>query len=498
MTSLIFGIFLFIICLIGYFFAYWFSRQQKYTYAIATIILCGLLLRLYTGFDLYLHDWDEKYHALVAKNLINHPFKPTLYDNPLLPYQLERWVENNVWLEKGPIPLWNCAVSLRLFGLNEVAVRIPAIVLSTIAILLTFLIGKLLFNRKVGLMASFLHSVNGLLIEVAGGRVSSDMVETTFIFFVELGVFIGVYAIIHRKLYLMSMLIGFITGCSLLCKWSPGLIVIPVWLAGAYFSKKYTIKQLFLCIIFMSVSCGLTFSAWIIYILNTFPQEAKFVLRKFLFAYNKSFEGHEAPFYYYFDHILRMIFGELVYIPLLLSLYFLFWKRRRWQLILISVWWLVPIVIFSFGAMKRQTYMLISAPAIFLIISFCWFYLKSVREKVKFKWVVSIVLFLLIALPVRYCIERVKPFERRDRNPDWAVKARSLRYKIPAGNNVVIFNVEKNIEIMFYNDCTAYQKLPSLDTLKQLQSQGCLVIVNDNGNLPSEYHAAGLAMKLGI
>lgn len=497
MTNLIFGVFLIIICGIGYYLAYRLSKQYKYSYAVGLIILCGFLLRLYTGFDLYLHDWDEKYHALVAKHIIDHPFKPTLYENPVIPYKIERWVENNVWLEKGPIPLWNCAVSLRLFGVNEIAVRLPALFLSTIAVLFTFLIGKLLFNRKVGLLAAFLHSVNGLMIEVAGGRVSSDMVETTFVFFVELGVFVGVYAICHKKLYPISVLIGFITGCSLLSKWSPGLIVIPVWLAGAYYSKKYTFKQLFFCVCLMTLSCTLTFSTWLIYILKTFPDEANFVLKKFLFAYKKSFEGHEAPFYYYFDHILRMIFGELVYIPLLLSLYFLFWKKRRWPLILISIWWLVPILIFSFGAMKRQTYMLISAPAIFLIISYCWFYLKFIRHKVKLKWLVNIVLFLLVALPVRYCIERVKPFEYRDRNPDWNIRVRHLQDKLPFGKNVVIFNVEKNIQIMFYNDCTAYQILPSLDTLKQLQAQGYTVIVNDDGTLPSEYTSAGITMQLG-
>ncbi len=38
-----------------------------------------------------LHDWDERYHALVAKNMIEQPFKPMLYKNPVLPYDYKDW-----------------------------------------------------------------------------------------------------------------------------------------------------------------------------------------------------------------------------------------------------------------------------------------------------------------------------------------------------------------------------------------------------------------------
>ncbi len=59
------------------------SRQDE-KLALLLLVAAGFLLRFYAGSDLFLHNWDERYHALVARNLVFHPLKPTLYDNPVL------------------------------------------------------------------------------------------------------------------------------------------------------------------------------------------------------------------------------------------------------------------------------------------------------------------------------------------------------------------------------------------------------------------------------
>jgi len=48
------------------------------------LILCGFILRFYTASDLFLHSWDECYHALVAKNLIQHPLESEKIHNGVL------------------------------------------------------------------------------------------------------------------------------------------------------------------------------------------------------------------------------------------------------------------------------------------------------------------------------------------------------------------------------------------------------------------------------
>lgn len=59
--------------------------------------------------DPFLHDWDERFHAIVAKNMITYPFKPMLFVNPVLPYDYRAWCCNHIWVHKQPLFLWQMA-----------------------------------------------------------------------------------------------------------------------------------------------------------------------------------------------------------------------------------------------------------------------------------------------------------------------------------------------------------------------------------------------------
>src|SRR5436190_21960327 len=62
------------------------------------LISGGLCLRIFAALlDPYLNLWDEQFHALVAKNMILHPFKPTLNENPAFEISFS-WVNGHVWL----------------------------------------------------------------------------------------------------------------------------------------------------------------------------------------------------------------------------------------------------------------------------------------------------------------------------------------------------------------------------------------------------------------
>ena len=182
MENLYYGIALIIICLTGYFISWKYHISNRYTLAILLLVLCGLILRIYTSCDFFLHNWDERFHALVAKNLIKHPLIPTLFDNPILPADYQSWVGSHIWLHKQPLPLWAMAGSIKFFGANEIAIRLPSIILSTIGIWLTYKIGSALFSQKTGYIAALLFSVNGLIIEITAGRVATDHIDIFFLF----------------------------------------------------------------------------------------------------------------------------------------------------------------------------------------------------------------------------------------------------------------------------------------------------------------------------
>jgi 4-amino-4-deoxy-L-arabinose transferase len=429
--------------------------------------------------DHYIHDWDERYHAVVAKNLIKHPLKPTLYDNNILKYDYKVWVANNVWLEKPPVPLWFIAASLFAFGNNEFALRLPSLLISLLAIYLTFLLGRYLFDSKTGLLAAFLQSINGIVLELAGGKLSSDHVETFFDVFIEIAIVLCIISIIKRNKYYLSFLSGIFIGLAIVSKWMPALIVFPVWLTGAIFAKKYTMKEIISHFFLMLAGCLIISLPWFIHILRMYPEESRWVIRKFLFAYSESIEGHNAPFWYYLNYV-EIIFGEIVYIPLFFAIYSMIKDKKEWALKLLSIWWILPVIIFSFAETKRHTYLMLSAPAYFLITAWYWFYLKNAVVNKKYNWLKYLVLVLLIILPVRLCIERMKPFDKEEMNPSWAKELRLLNQQINE-KQVVIFNSERPIETMFYTNFTAYSGLPDSTTIQKFISNGYTPYVYKNG-----------------
>src|SRR5688572_20890086 len=89
----------------------------KLKLSLIVLTVGGFLLRLLmTHTDPFLYDWDEQYHALVARNLTEHPGTPMLYKNPLLPVDITRWADNHIWLHKPPLFLWLIAISVEIFG----------------------------------------------------------------------------------------------------------------------------------------------------------------------------------------------------------------------------------------------------------------------------------------------------------------------------------------------------------------------------------------------
>nr|MBA3707012.1 glycosyltransferase family 39 protein [Bacteroidota bacterium] len=157
MDNLILGITTIIICTVIYFFSWRIQTKGNFKIALLLLMLGGLIIRAYVSADFFLHDWDERYHALVSKNFIRHMLLPTLYDNPVMPYDIQSWTSSHIWLHKQPIPLWTMAVSMWLFGVNEIALRLPSIVLTTIGIYLTFYIASYFFNKKTAFIAAFLY-----------------------------------------------------------------------------------------------------------------------------------------------------------------------------------------------------------------------------------------------------------------------------------------------------------------------------------------------------
>ena len=468
------------LCVPIYVLAFRKAGRNQYRSALFLILAAGLILRVYAASDRCLHMWDERYHALVAKHLIAHPLAPTLFENPVLDYDLTNWTTNHVWLEKGPIPLWALSGSIRLFGTDELAIRVPSVLVSLLSVYLTYLIASRLFDKNTGILAAFFDSINGLLVELPAGRVSSDHVDTFFIFFVELGVLLSVLYLIANRRWYVPLLIGTATGMAVLCKWSPALVVFAVWISGVLMMKDFPAGRLLPALGLAAAGFLIVVCPYLAYIHAAFPSEAAWVLRKYTRAYAETIDAHSGPFYYYIQRI-GVVFGELIYVPLAVGVYELARRRADWRVGILSVWWMVPVLVFSFAATKRPTYLLISAPAFFILLSHYWWRIHNLSRRGALGWAVSLLLLLLAGLPIRYSIDRITPFENRLRTPKWSAEVKSLKDKLGGRDKVVVFNVAHNVEAMFYSDLTIYDFVPDEAMINRVTGAGYRVIINDDG-----------------
>ena len=65
----------------------YFHIKNKEHLSVVFLIITALLAFSFAALlDPFLNIWDERFHALVGKNLMKHPLMPTLYDDPAVSY----------------------------------------------------------------------------------------------------------------------------------------------------------------------------------------------------------------------------------------------------------------------------------------------------------------------------------------------------------------------------------------------------------------------------
>lgn len=473
------GIVFLIVVAVIFITAFRFFKNNQIHNALIFIILGGFILRGWCIFnDGFLFAWDERYHALVAKNLAENPFLPVLFKNPLLEFDFQQWTINHVWLHKQPLSLWLMAGSIKLFGASEWAIRLPSLLLSTIGIYLTFRIARFFKDEKTGLLAAFFQAVNGLLIEITTGRESTDHPDNVFFFFIQLSIF-WIIIFLKRKSILNLILIGLWLGLAILSKWLPALIVLPIFIILTLDNEGF--KKTILNLIVISIAALLVALPWQIYIFQRFPLEAAFEYSNNMRHFTEVFEGHDGSIWWHFTKAMR-IWNELIYVAFAWFLYKIFTEKanKKWWALLI--WIAVPYVFFSIASTKMIAYPLFTAPAVFTILAIFWWQLYD--KPLKIKILNQLILTAIIVISIRYGYERLFLFKNTD-----SYLAETARIKSwQLDSQTVIFNLpEKYIETMFYTSvAAAYPFIPTDEQIENLKQRGYKIWIVKNLNISPE------------
>ena len=456
--------------------------KSNFQTAAFLLVAAGFFLRFFVASDLFLHEWDERYHALVAKNMMDNFFEPKLYRLALLPYDYRDWSSGYIWLHKQPLPLWCMAISMKLFGVNEIALRLPSVIISGIAVYLTYFIGKRLFSEKIGLLAAFFHAINGLIIEITGGRVATDHIDVFFLFFVELAV---VFSIIYseKPKMLFNVLTGICIGLAVLCKWLPAFIVLPIWLILNY--NRAGLFKTATSLLVILISASVVFTPWQIYAHGKYPMEyANEMLHNYR-HFVEVLDGNGGGFFYFFDKLFITL-NEFIWIAFAWFCVKIYKDKTplsggtKVGAAALATWVIIPFIFFTFAKTKMQGYLLFTYPALFVVLaSFCDWLLNQ-NKNPKMVLLQRVLFAVIVGLSIRFSIERMKPLQDQSVQLSWANEFRKMDDKT---GKKVYFNVKHCIEGMFYTNSIMYGYLPTVQQVDDLKTKGYEVVINNNPNL---------------
>lgn len=273
------------------------------------LVIIGFSYRLYDLSENYSFWTDENHLAIFVRAILERG-KPVLTNG----YSTGAYH----WLQ-----YWLSAISARIFGLNEFAIRFPSVVFGTLTIWAVWLLGRKVFGKNVGLVAAFL--ITFLKIEILWSRQARPY--QAFQLFLILGAYF-IYRVAKGNEFNWRCFLGFL-GCGIsaslmhdlgLVVFFSGFVYLLIFKAP-WFKRKWMLLGVFLFVLF----------GWI------FRVPIFFVFSQI---------GKINNFYYY------RVFLTHNYLPLcllaVLGGFLLIWRENYRELLLFIIFLGVQIIIVSF------------------------------------------------------------------------------------------------------------------------------------------------------
>jgi 4-amino-4-deoxy-L-arabinose transferase-like glycosyltransferase len=432
--------------------------------AIILVMVVGFALRAYMAWvDKFLHPWDERFHALVARNMMHHPFKPMLRASPVTDnYDPNMWCGNHIWVHKQPLFMWQMALSMKVFGVSEFTMRIPSVLMGTCMILILYRLAILLTsNRHIALIAAGLLALSHFHLQMIAGIKGMDHNDVALGFYVLASIW--AYAeYTRRPKWYWIVLVGLFAGCAILNKWLLGLLVFLGWginiMAGWKHGIRFRDIKHFLVALLV---CCIVFLPWQWYILDRFPNEARYEFEFNRRHITEALEGHSGSVFFYFGKFPDL-FGHILFLFPVAGIALIYLKKLKTNNTLFLAFLSSILVVFCFFSFivktKVDTYLFFIVPLCLSFSAIGIYYIgQRIRKNVLL--ISTLVIMGFLALNPIQIINYLSPenTERNDRIHNARIY-RSVGSIIPEHTTVVMnMNSFEDIDVMFYNNhLTAY------------------------------------------
>ena len=337
----------------------------KKNYLLIGILLFALIIRLYYFFitqDQTLW-WDELCYGILAKNLVIHQ-----WDNVRIIIG-----ETNIRPIFLPI-LWSFLMRL---DLSEVVSKfILEIIPSFFVVLFTYLVGKILYNKRIGLIASFIMAISWITIFYSvrfithiPGLLAS--LASIYLFFKAIE-----NDELNFKYFSSSIFLFFI---SVLFRWNYGVVGFA-FLLVILFNLKFLKQKAF----------------WIGGLVGSIPIIIFFIIN--LVKYNSLFPALGFVSSHAAETTRAIAYYTLNFIPHILQTPFLI----MFILGLIIIPGQILIGFDSISQIKKLKSHLFILSLFILNLSFLIFYIKYAEDRYLFECLISMILFISVFLDFAY------------------------------------------------------------------------------------------------
>ncbi len=467
-TLLIFG------CL--FLVASFFLNTPKEKVSVVLLFLGACCFGLFTAtIDSFLNTWDEQFHALVAKNVATNSCVPMLFTNPSLDYDYKVWTNNSVWLHKQPLFIWQMALSIKLFGVSEIAVRLPSVIMHAFTSVFIFYIGKTMLNKTIGIVSAILFSVSFYQLELIAGKYATDHNDVAFLFYCTGSFWAWVNFVKTNNKYWL-VLIGIFSGGAVLTKWLMGLLVYIIWLiTDLFIARKHFFKNLLNGCISGTVALVI-FLPWQLYILDQFPNEALHEYNYNSLHLYQEVEEHTGGWLFHFKQGINELYGDGIVVPVALLLGIIVAHKKilepRFKLFfLLSISFVY--VFFTVVATKMLSYTIIVSPFLVIALGTLIYYGVFFVKKHQ-----PIVLFLVVTTVAFgfFNFKKIKHFHHPSKNTAKLEEKQCIDSlaNVLDDKNYVVFNFAHtpyaNISAMFYTNYECYQHIPSQQEIQQIKA----------------------------
>jgi 4-amino-4-deoxy-L-arabinose transferase-like glycosyltransferase len=319
------------------------------TFALVAALLFAVPLMI----SVPLLDPDEGLHAAIAQEMVlqRDYVTPAFLGEP--------------FLDKPVLFFWIEAFSLRAFGMNEAAVRLPPLVFGALGMLSVALLGMALFGRTVGLVAGIVYGT--MLLPVAISNVAvHDIALVPFM--------CGAAWCVWRasdspRAWAWGVPAGVWLGLSVLTKGLAGAVFVAIFAVAVAAVRKPAVSRLAIALTTATGIALVLAAPWYIAMERANPGYLHYYfIERHLRGYLTATQRHGGrPWWYYLPIVIG---GALPWTGYLVSaLRHLRKDEKRPVTWIVWLWFALGLVFLSAGESKLVTYVLPIFPALALVVA---------------------------------------------------------------------------------------------------------------------------------